>query len=167
MKTPSLLLAMLLVTPAFGGIEVDTAAWGTEPHSVEILIYSSWTRVPHASTHFWRGTELVMDGGDQLWLRINGTDNQVWLLDGFDPTLPGPWTTNNRVQFESTGQLSQLTTTGTVAWMTSNSKAVLAPQGANTGDRATYFIAQILLWIFGLVLMLTFWESVKRRNALV
>lgn len=163
----ALMLAVLLVTPALAGIEIDTAPTGEEPISVEVLIYSQWVRVPHAAAYFYRGTNLELDGGDELFIRLNASNNHVFKMDNFDPQLPGPWTTNQRVQFESSWQLSQLTTTGSLAYTTSNNGAIIPPHAANPSEAGTLLVAQVALGILGVLLLQVLMESVKRRNAAI
>lgn len=83
------LLSLVASTARGVGLTVDAAVQpvGVDvPTSAEVLVFSTWVRLPRVGSSFESPT-IALDNGGELFVRFDGT--RVQLLDNFDGTIDG------------------------------------------------------------------------------
>lgn len=84
-----LVLGLWTAAASAAGLTIDTTSTPAEwdaPASVDVLVFSSWVRVPRSGAAF-ASPSLQLDGGGELFVRLDGS--RVLLLDDFDDSIDG------------------------------------------------------------------------------
>ena len=142
LSTPALSLVLLFSLT----LEVDATSaaqdWPTVD-CVEVLINSDFERLPRRGVLF--ATDLPLDVGDDLYVRLNADDALVYRHDSFDVSLPGPDGVTPHLGFSATGTPQQWNN-NTSTWIASGDTSAV-PQPVDVAKRhgITRQLAYLLL----------------------
>lgn len=148
-----------LIVLAFAGLEVAAPpelSDGYTIRSVEVLRWSDFTRLPRLGGNFGSET-LELDGGTELYIRLNGDPSRIYWLDDFNPSAPGPGGVVPLIAVLEDGGLAQWVSG---VWVQGSVlEPVPSPVGGDVSGRWTaagvWFLVGLGLWA---VVIRTVWQ---------